>query len=155
EKMASELMSASLDYYRAVRDAASEAAFFKIYGNLLAMDVAEPGETHVAPAGSADARQQPLVRAALGSIDKGGYDEAVARVVVLLSRRGEPLKLSIVELKHEMHEEFRELLPNLPPDELRRIRGKQEIIVHYEPEKALETLPALLADKADKERMRT
>ena len=30
----SELMSASLDYYRDVRDALSEAAFFQIYGNL-------------------------------------------------------------------------------------------------------------------------
>ena len=50
--------------------------------------------------------------------------------------------------------EFGDLLPSLSADEVRRIRGKQEIIVSYEPEKSVETLPALLADKADKERMR-
>ena len=32
----------------------------------------------------------------------------------------------------------------LPPDEARRIRGEQEIIVRYEPERALATLPQLL-----------
>src|SRR5215831_10163322 len=47
ERMLSELMSASLDYYRAVRDATSEAAFFQIYGNLFPVTQREgerPGE---------------------------------------------------------------------------------------------------------------
>ena len=35
--MMSELTSASLDCYRALRDAAAEAAFFQIYGNLFAL----------------------------------------------------------------------------------------------------------------------
>ena len=38
-------------------------------------------------------------------------------------------------------------LPAMPPDQWRRIRGEQEIIVRYEPEQALATLPKLLADR--------
>jgi Mlc titration factor MtfA (ptsG expression regulator) len=38
-------------------------------------------------------------------------------------------------------------------DEWRRIRGEQEIVVRYEPERALATLPGLLAEAADRDRL--
>jgi hypothetical protein len=38
---------------------------------------------------------------------------------------------------------------------MRRIRGEQEIIVHYEAEKAIETLPALLTGREDRDRLLT
>ncbi|MCL4760970.1 MAG: hypothetical protein KJ018_04145, partial [Burkholderiales bacterium] len=44
---------------------------------------------------------------------------------------------------------------DLPWDQWRRIRGEQEIVVRYEPDKALATLPALLADPDDRERLAT
>src|SRR5262249_30074102 len=44
EKMGSELISASLDYYRAIRDAVSEAAFFELYGNLFSLYLADKRE---------------------------------------------------------------------------------------------------------------
>src|SRR5262249_8054076 len=37
ERMVSDLVSASLDYYRGLRDAFSEAAFFAVYGNLFSL----------------------------------------------------------------------------------------------------------------------
>ena len=43
----------------------------------------------------------------------------------------------------------------MPPDQWRRIRGEQEIIVRYEPEQALASLPKLLADPADREKLVT
>jgi hypothetical protein len=51
--------------------------------------------------------------------------------------------------------EYRDLLPAMPPDQWRRIRGEQEIIVRYEPEQALATLPKLLADRHDREKLVT
>jgi hypothetical protein len=38
---------------------------------------------------------------------------------------------------------------------VRRIGGEQEIIARYEPERAIETLPTLLADRADRDRLLT
>jgi len=46
-------------------------------------------------------------------------------------------------------------LPELPPDEARRIGGEQEIIARYEPERAVETLPVLLADRKERARLMT
>jgi hypothetical protein len=152
EAMVSELMSASLDYYRALRDAMSEAAFFQVYGNLFALYLGEKHETEVR-ARPVDPRELPFVKEALASIDEGGYAEAVARVAFLLARKGEPLPLSRLQLKQELIGDYRELLPAVAPDEARRIRGEQEIIVRYEPEKAVETLPALLAERADRDRL--
>ena len=153
EKLVSELISASLDYYRALRDAASEAAFFQIYGNLFSLYLADKPEARAEQV--TDPRETPVVKEAMAAIAEGGYPEAVARVAYLLARKGEPLPLSRLQLKQELVDEYRELLPAIPWDEARRIRGEQEIIVRYEPEKAVETLPALLSERVDRDRLLT
>ena len=152
ESRVSELTSASLDCYRALRDAVAEATFFQIYGNLFAFYLSD-GRDVKAETPPVDPRELPFVRKALASIDKGGYAEAVARVAFLLAHKDEPLPLSRLQLAHELIEEYRELLPELAPDEARRIGGEQEIIARYEPDKAVETLPALLAERKDRERL--
>jgi hypothetical protein len=86
-------------------------------------------------------------------MDEGGYAEALARVACLLARKGEPLLLSRLQMKQELAREYRDLLPHLAPDAWRRVRGEQELIVRYEPERALATLPKLLADPADRDRL--
>ena len=108
-----------------------------------------------AEAPQADPRELPFVKEALASIDKGGYAEALARVAFLMAHKDEPLPLSRLQLAHELIEEYRELLPELAPDEARRIGGEQEIIARYEPEKAVETLPVLLAERKDRDRLLT
>jgi len=156
ESMGSEIISASLDYYREIRDATSEAAFFQTYGNIFSLYLADK---HALAAREIDAvadpRELPVVKEALASIDRGGYAEAITRVGALLARHGEPLPLARIALKQELREEYKDLLPKLAPDEWRRLRGEQDIIVRYEPERALATLPHLLADPADRERLIT
>lgn len=153
EEMISSLIGASLDYYKEIRDATSEAVFLQTYGNLYSFYMAEPGEglEHAQPA--LPPRDLPLVKEALAAIDKGGYTEAVARVAALLSERGKPIPLAEVERKKELVEDYSELLPDVPEDQWRRIRGTQEIMVEYEPERTLETLPQLLKDQADRRRL--
>ena len=154
EQAGSAMISASLEYYRAVRDATSEAAFFQTYGNVFSLYVADKREAKAAEP-IADARELPFVREALESIADGGYPEALARVACLLARKGEPLLLSRLQMKQELLREYRDLMPAISRDEWRRIRGEQEIVVRYEPEKALQTLPRLLAKRGDRERLVT
>jgi hypothetical protein len=153
--MGSEIISASLDYYREIRDATSEAAFFQTYGNIFSLYLADKHEAEEKAESVANPRELPVVKEALASIQEGGYAEAITRVASLLARRGEPLPLARIALKKELVEEYGDLLPKLPPDQWRRIRGEQDIIVRYEPEKALETLPLLVADPADRDRLIT
>ena len=151
ERMVSEMVSASLDYYRGVRDAFSEAAFFALYGNMLSLYDA-PAPLKAAPAEAAP-RDLPFVRAALDAIAEGGYPEAVARVVCLLERDGEPLPLARLELRRGLMKDYRGLLPDLEADAIRRVRGQQEIIVRLARERALATLPKLLANTDDRQRL--
>jgi hypothetical protein len=155
ERAASGAISASLEFYRATRDAASETMFFQTYGNVFSLYIADKREAQAAAAPVVEARELPFVQEALASIGEGGYPEALARVACLLARKGEPLLLSRLHAKRELVSDYRELLPDMPADQWRRIRGEQEIIVRYEPEQALSTLPALLADRNDRERLVT
>jgi pimeloyl-ACP methyl ester carboxylesterase len=155
EGAVSEAISASLEYYRAMRDAMSEAVFFQTYGNVFSLYLADKAAGSVGAEPIADPRELPFVKSALAAIDQGGYPEALARVAYLLARKGEPLLLSRLELKQEFVREYRHLLPDVPIDQWRRIRGEQEIVARYEPERALASLPKLLADPRDRERLAT
>jgi poly(3-hydroxyalkanoate) synthetase len=156
ETAGSELISASLDLYRAMRDARTEAMFFGTYANMYSLYFADKQPAQIgAAAGAADARALPYVADALGSIAEGGYTEAFARVAFLLTRKDEPLPLSRLVMRDELAKAYAGYLPDLPPDQWRRIRGEQEIIARYEPEQAIGTLPALLDSRADRERLLT
>jgi pimeloyl-ACP methyl ester carboxylesterase len=155
EKLNSELLSAGLDYYRAVRDAVSEAAFFSTYANMFHFYLAEERAAEEKAAEQpADVRERAFVKQALARITEGGYTEAFARVAFLLSRKGEPLPLSRVTMRQELAKDYANLIPDLPLDQWRRIRGEQEIIVRYAQDEAIETLPKLL-DADERERLLT
>ena len=134
----------------------SEAQFFQTYGNVFSLyfaDEREPGAT--AAEAAVDARELPVVKDALDAIAKGGFAEALTRTASLLTREGRPFPLERVALKRELADEYQDLLPDLAPDQWRHIRGEQDIIVRYAPEQALATLPTLLTDPADRERLLT
>ena len=146
ESMVSEVISASLDYYRELRDALSEATFFQIYGNLFALYLADKHD--------AEARRQPSSRASFRSSRRRWPRSTKAatrrrsRASASCCAPGRAAAARAACSCAGSAEDYRDLLPDLPPDEVRRIRGEQEIIVRYEPEKAVETLPALLSKQA-------
>ena len=156
EKLNAELFSASLDYYRAVRDARSESAFFSIYGNMFGVYMEEQREAETAREQLASAeRQQALMKGALARISEGGYTEAFARIAYLLAHdQSEPLPLSRITMRQELVKEYANVVPDIPLEQWRRIRGEQEIIVKQDRERALATLPDLL-DLEERERLLT
>jgi hypothetical protein len=139
-----------------MRDAATEATFFTIYANMFSLQMADKQHAQERAAEvAADPRELPFVKEALASIAEGGYTEAFARVAYLLTRKGEPLPLSRLIMRQELATAYAEYLPDVPRDQWRRIRGEQEIIAHYEPEQALGTLPELLDNRIDRDRLLT
>jgi hypothetical protein len=151
ERMMSEIVSASLDYYRAMRDATSEAVFFQAYGNIFALYMAD--RHAVERERPKEGRELPFVQDALAAVERGGYAEALARIAALLDEDNPTIPLAQIELKAELMREYADLLPDLQPDEMRRIRGEQDIIVRYARGRAIDTLPKLLADPADRARL--
>ena len=110
----------------------SEAAFFLIYGNLFSTYLADkPREAGRAPADIApDARELPFVREALASLEEGGSAEALARMGALLGRDAETIPLGRLEvLRRDLLADYAEFLPPMPRDQMRRVRGEQDIIV--------------------------
>jgi pimeloyl-ACP methyl ester carboxylesterase len=151
EKAAAEMVSATLDFYRDLRDAITEATFFAIYGNPFSLYLADRAAQ--GPALSPKEPQAlPFVKAALESIEEGGYPAALARTAELLERRGGPVPLARVERKAQGIKDFADLLPDLPIHEWKMMRGEQDIIVRFEQERALATLPRLLSEPRDRER---
>lgn len=142
----SELITASLDYYRDLRDAASAAVFYLMYGNVFSLQLAKQYE-----AAPVSAPGRFLVQDALRSITEGGYAAAVARLGCLLRWKGVTVPLKHVELVEEILQEHMDLLP-AGTLERRLDFGKQEIICGHEPEKAFETLPILLSNPTDRGR---
>jgi len=151
ERMFSEFVSASLDYYRDVRDAASEAMFFQTYGSMTRLSNEDDAERE------RDGEDGELSAAETVSafVSKGGYAEALSRAGYLLAAKGKPLPLAQFELKKKLIAKYGHLLPKLTPDQARAIRGKQDVICRYEPERALTTLPLLLSDPTDHEHFLT
>ena len=149
EKAASEAISAALDYYREMRDATSEATFFQTYGNVFSLYLADRREAAAreTAAMAAEARELPYVKEALAAIEEGGYAEAVARVggAARASRRRR-CRCRASRRRQELAPTIASSCPTCRRTQMRRIRGEQDIIVRYEPEQALATLPALLAE---------
>ena len=154
ERLLSECVSSGLDFYSGIRDAISESLFFETYGSLFEFYLAGRQEEREREP-IADHRELPFVKEALASISEGGYAEAVARVFALLSERGKPLPLTQLRLTQELAEKYAHLLPQNSPEQTRRVRGEQEIIVRYEFKRALETLPHLVRYSGSRARMIT
>jgi len=151
ERRSSEMISAGWDLVRDLRDATIESLFFLTYGGLMQLGIPSDGGTESAPEPDGS-RELPQVRGALEAIDRGGLVEAVARVGALMaSRRGE-FPLHRLEQAGELIRSD-PVLSMLTDDAARRVRAEQSTIVALEPDRALETLPGLVADHGDREHL--
>ena len=92
----------------------------------------------------AEPRELPFVKEALASIDEGGYRGGAGARRLRCSRgSGAPLPLARLAAEEGADRRIRATCcPTCAPDQWRRIRGEQDIIVRYEPERAIATLPS-------------
>ena len=154
EQFLSECVSGALDFYRDVRDALSEALFYEVYGLMFGACLAGPGRNKQSEEVT-DPRELSFVKEALASINDGGYPEAVARVFALLLEHDKPLPLRELELGRAFQKKYPRLLPRISPERERRVRGEQEVIVRYNAQRALKSLPHLVRRSKDRQRLLT
>jgi pimeloyl-ACP methyl ester carboxylesterase len=150
-KAASAVVIAGLDLYRDLRDAATEALFFQLYGPLAVLGAAEQAGL-LSPEAPRDPRELPLVKEALAAIGTGGYPEGVALVAALLGKVAGAIPLSQLELIDRLMD-CDETLSRLPADTWRRIQAEQAVVAELEPEAGLRSLPKLLPTAEERHRV--
>ena len=150
ETLWADAVERGFDLWRDWRDAWVETAFHAIYGGLAALGVAAEPLTDRADT-APDAETAPEVRAALARIADGGYAEAVVRMLILLAdARG--------GVRRDRLARSNALLTGEPPfsdlssSARQALIREQRAIAAFAPERAVETLPALLTDAADRAR---
>jgi len=151
EAMGAEMITASWNFYRDMRDAVSETLFFEIYGSMLALGASGDVKPGQPVAARPDSRELPFVKEALAQIEKGGYPEALARMGALLGQYAGPIPLYRLAMTDEFIQSDK-ILSKIPEDEARRLRSEAGVMVLLEPELTLKALPKLLSKKEDRER---
>jgi hypothetical protein len=148
----SEYMHASLDLYRDIRDATSEAAFFEVYGNMLSLQMADQRAV-IRKQTRFDARALPAVRQVLEEIDQGGLPEAIVRTGLLLVKAGGG-KRKLAQMEHT-----RELLAptgvlrHIDEDQFRRLLHEETLVVEFEPVLAKRSLARLVRTAGDRQKI--
>jgi pimeloyl-ACP methyl ester carboxylesterase len=151
EGAVSEMMTASLNLCRDLRDAAVEASFFQIFGSMLALGASGDVKPVIEPEVRVDPRELPYVKEALAAVDKGGYPEAVARIGSLTARYAAPIPLYTLEKASELVRSD-EILSKLTANQIRRIKSDAGVLALLEPEATLRALPTLLTNAEDRKR---
>ena len=154
EAAALELISASLDYYRALRDALTEAGFFTIYGNMFSLYLADKQAAAAARCRSGRSTRASCRSSqdALASIDEGGYVEALARVGVPAgAQRTSRCRCRGWQMRHEIAADYAELPARHAAARVaahpRRAGNHRALRARA---RRVATLPALLRERADR-----
>ncbi|MFO0925683.1 MAG: hypothetical protein U0736_01425 [Gemmataceae bacterium] len=123
EKAGADMITTGLDLYRDLRDAAMEAAFFQIYGGLVALGARTVSRP--APARRRWTRANCPGQAGARRHRHRGYPEAVALIGALLGKGAGPFQLTWLEVIDRLIRSD-ETLSRLPDEQIRRIRAEQE-----------------------------
>lgn len=143
ERLWAQSIMQSMDLWRDLRDAWYEAGFLSIYGGPLMHWIGRFHDfqrTHKDPA---ELRYLPEAQAALLNVARGGFAEAVIRMLLLLSEaRGSVRRDRLERSAHMLNCD--EPFASLGVQRRAALIHEQSIIVEFEREISIDTLPLLL-----------
>ncbi len=151
ERQFGDMVETGMKFCHDMLDAWQELSFFAIWGNPILSRLAEAGRAGVGAQIGQTLRELPAVQAALMNVDRGGYAEAVIRMLILIARSRGEVRQSRLERSSAVlnsTEPFR----SLGPEQRARVIAEQTLIVDFAPEAAVTSLPALIPLQADRER---
>ncbi len=151
ERLSASSVVNALDAFRDWRDAAYEATFLAVWGSPAMLRLGEKLAFERTRKDPKMLRFLPEVQAILLGADRGGFEEAVIRMLILMAQsratvRRDRLERSAKVLGHD------EPFASLGAEKRAALIHEQSVIVEFERDLAITTLPELLPDREDRRR---
>jgi pimeloyl-ACP methyl ester carboxylesterase len=151
EKLWASGVENTLDAYRDFRDAMYELTFLGIYSSPTVLRLGEKFAFERTRKDPKVLRFLPEVQTVLLNVDRGGFEEAVIRMLILMAEsratvRRDRLERSAKVLGHD------EPFASLGSEKRAALIHQQSLIVEFEPMRALASLPDLLSDPTERQR---
>ena len=138
EELWAGFIAQNIDFYRDMRDASYELAFFGIYGSPLMNWVGRTHNFQRTRKDPAELRFLPEVRAILRNIERGGFAEAVIRMLIVLAEaRGSVRRSRLERSAHVLAHD--EPFASLGAERRAELIHEQSVIVEFE--KDLRSMP--------------
>jgi hypothetical protein len=143
EQAVANSVTQGLDLYRDLRDASYESSFLSLYGLPLMRDFGQRSMQRRSMHRAGELRNLPEVQRILNGMEHGDVAAAVIRMLILLAEsRGEVRKDRLERSAKLLHDT--QPFAAMGADRRATIIHEQSILVEFERERALSTLPALL-----------
>ncbi len=151
EQLWVELIVQAIDFYRDLRDAWSELAFYGFYASPLMEWIGRTHNFRRTLKDPAEMRYLPEVQAILRNIDRGGFAEAVIRMLIVLAEtRGSVRRSRLERSAHVLGHD--EPFASLGAQQRAELIHEQTVIVKFEMDLSIDALPRLLPEGDDRVR---
>ncbi len=150
ENLFADMVEQNMNFYRDTRDALQEILFHSIYATPMMRALGKASGSAQAAHGRTDVRALPEARAALANLEKGGYAEAVVRMLVMVNAaRGSVRRVRLESAARVLGET--QPFSQMGEQGRTALMNQQSLIVDLEPQRALSALPVMLPDASERQ----